>query len=717
MQTSHSFILLSAINHTTSTYAYFLETIYLLYSYLYSYSFVFHSARRLNYFVMVYPTRQRAWVTQNGFQKGGIPHNKGVRYEAVTPPHVENRYLRLTHEQYEMAASGRIYEREAPTTNEHAVTHTMLLRPRGERARTLVTDTQDAINQDAEMDTYRIWHPKLTANLWNSAIDGHRLFKKTCRGSLLWDAAGEQKWGLAWRERLKCDTCDYTSPTHKLYKEVESPSRGPNAATLNVGSQVGMTHTSIAATGLSKILYSANIPAPTRSAFQKSANKARDKIINSNEKSMKAIRKDIRVAKNAVNPHTQCDIDIELDARYNNQVYSGVGNTPFQAATQVTQLVVENCSSQRKVIAETTHDKLCPGCAVNERRMTIGLPAKEHGCSATLRMDESIGNDRRWSRETLTRLQTEGITARNIITDPDSAAYLASVDLYHQGDATNVPTHQLDTRHVTSNQRKFIKKKTFSAGMFPGRTVAAQKKMQGNFANDLATRCHAEHAAAMSASGGDTGKANKRVMIAKEAIIPCYQGNHEGCRRKSQVCKAKKTSNWVTKSPYLPDDFKIKPKQKDIEQLNESIDYRLGHDIMQKVKYLQNTQKVESVNRAIGITNPKNMTFTRNARGRVSSAVHAVNDGVAESIASTCRESGAELTQGTRVTRGLLALSRQNHLRKTYKKSKTAINSRREKRKRLYTLHRNRIETDETTYKSGMLMNSKKNRQDHNYSK
>ena len=77
---------------------------------------------------------------------------------------------------------------------------------------------------------------------------------------------------------------------------------------------------------------------------------------------MKAIREDIQIAENAVNPHTPCDIDIELDARYNNLVYSAVGNTPFQAVTQVTQLAVENCSSQRKVIAETTHDKLCPGC-------------------------------------------------------------------------------------------------------------------------------------------------------------------------------------------------------------------------------------------------------------------------------------------------------------------------------------------------------------------
>ena len=146
---------------------------------------------------------------------------------------------------------------------------------------------------------------------------------------------------------------------------------------------------------------------------------------------MKAIREDIQIAENAVNPHTPFDIDIELDARYNNHVYSAVGNTPFQPATQVTQLAV----------AETTHDKLCPGCAVNERRITIGSPPKEHVCSATLRMDESIGNERRWSRETLTRLQREGITARNIITDPDSQSYLASVDLYQQGDATHVPTH------------------------------------------------------------------------------------------------------------------------------------------------------------------------------------------------------------------------------------------------------------------------------------
>ena len=137
-----------------------------------------------------------------------------------------------------MTASGRIYEREAPTINEHAITNTMLLRPKGERARTLATDTEDAINQEAEMDTYRIWHPMLTADLWNSAIDGHCLFKKTCRGSLQWDAAGEKKWGHAWRERLKCNTCDYISPTHKLYKKVESASRAPNAATLNVGSQV-----------------------------------------------------------------------------------------------------------------------------------------------------------------------------------------------------------------------------------------------------------------------------------------------------------------------------------------------------------------------------------------------------------------------------------------------------------------------------------------------
>ena len=99
--------------------------------------------------------------------------------------------------------------------------------------------------------------------------------------------------------------------------------------------------------------------------------------------------------------------------------------------------------------------------------------------------------------------------------------------------------------------------------MFPGSMVAARKKMQNIFSNDLAARCHAEHAAAMSATGGDTVWANKKVMTAKEAIITCYEGKHDGCWRKSQVCNGKKTLNLVSQSVYLPDDFKIKPSKKD----------------------------------------------------------------------------------------------------------------------------------------------------------
>ena len=95
--------------------------------------------------------------------------------------------MRLTHKQYEMTASGRIYEREAPTIKEHAITNTMLLRPRGERARTLATDTEDAINQEAEMDTYRIWHPMLmygTAPLTDIA-SSRKHVEAACSGLLL----------------------------------------------------------------------------------------------------------------------------------------------------------------------------------------------------------------------------------------------------------------------------------------------------------------------------------------------------------------------------------------------------------------------------------------------------------------------------------------------------------------------------------------------------
>ena len=42
-------------------------------------------------------------------------------------------------------------------------------------------------------------------------------------------------------------------------------------------------------------------------------------------------------------------IDVEMDARYSNPTHSGVGNMPYQDATQMTQLVAENLTKEKKI--------------------------------------------------------------------------------------------------------------------------------------------------------------------------------------------------------------------------------------------------------------------------------------------------------------------------------------------------------------------------------
>merc|ERR1712055_2301 len=125
----------------------------------------------------------------------------------------------------------------------------------------------------------------------------------------------------------------------------------------------GLAHGPISGTGLSKILLSANTPAPSLSSMQKSANKMRDVLVRANETSMANIRADINEAKSALGLPQNKVIDVQVDCVYNNPIWSGSGKTPYQPGTQVTQFAVENCSPHKHIIGITSKNKLCQVCA------------------------------------------------------------------------------------------------------------------------------------------------------------------------------------------------------------------------------------------------------------------------------------------------------------------------------------------------------------------
>ena len=43
----------------------------------------------------------------------------------------------------------------------------------------------------------------------------------------------------------------------------------------------------------------------------------------------------------------QDKLNVEVDCRYSNPIHASTGNTPFQAATQMTQLVAENLTASK----------------------------------------------------------------------------------------------------------------------------------------------------------------------------------------------------------------------------------------------------------------------------------------------------------------------------------------------------------------------------------
>ena len=75
-------------------------------------------------------------------------------------------------------------------------------------------------------------------------------------------------------------------------------------------------------------------------------------------------------------------------------------------------------------------------------------------------MEEVIGNEERWAKESLISLKQDGPEVKEITSDPDSSAYRAADSLYIADITYTEPEHFLDTRHCLGEQiNKTIYKK------------------------------------------------------------------------------------------------------------------------------------------------------------------------------------------------------------------------------------------------------------------
>ena len=137
----------------------------------------------------------------------------------------KREYVRLTPDVQDILDTvGVTYANTASNGDEHYTP--MVLRPRPTHPAMLET-AQSPKTDDAEMETYRLFHSKKTADLLNEAIREHAATHPGCKGNLKFHQAGEVQRGFCWREQLRCDICQYISQRRKLYEEVKSNKQGP----------------------------------------------------------------------------------------------------------------------------------------------------------------------------------------------------------------------------------------------------------------------------------------------------------------------------------------------------------------------------------------------------------------------------------------------------------------------------------------------------------
>lgn len=537
-------------------------------------------------------------------------------------------------------------------------------------------------------DGYRLLHVGKLWDLVNSAMLEHRENHPLCSAKFNFDYNAEQQRGLCWRERVKCELCTYTSTLTNIYAEVSTRRPGAKSATANLGLNIALTQTPIGTAGMRKLFLGSNIPAPSERGMQKCATKVSKIIADENVRDMKVRRTELKLI-NQLRGRPENQIAIQADGLYNNALYAGVGKTPFQPATQCTYTVAENVTSKKQIIALETANKLCSknGYHTGDDATTCDIKSAG-GCTATIPMETNIGDEKKWAKACIKDLCTDCLEVKYITTDPDTGAYKAAEEVQQEMKLKTIPEHQLDTRHLAANHRKFIKNSTGVLAMMRADTKDLRQTLQNRFAVDLSIRCQAELDIIHKKSNGDFEKIQSMTTDVISAIVSCYAGEHSSCAINSYVCQGGRDINWLANSSFLSKNFNIDIENiKNKECLLKCIEYRLRKDMLEKTKLNTNSQKVESANRRIRRSLPKNVTYSRNYRGRAHSAVHNINNGPGESIAKLCRVAGCPITVGSKVAAALVTEQRISETSKLRYKSVLQKYKRKLKQKKLYRLY------------------------------
>lgn len=376
-------------------------------------------------------------------------------------------------------------------------------------------------------------------------------------------------------------------------------------------------------------------------------------------------------------------VSCSADTRYNSNTI-GSSYKYGQNASQAITIVTENQTDLHEVVACEVTNKLCwRGSNKRNNGEPVVCPGGHPKCTANLARHTPI-SERKIGINLGESFATEQFLVKYLTTDGDGKigegmdtgykSKLASMALEKETEDELIKLWDVirhsDYIHLGASQFKKCHNTKFSDQVFNGGTVEERNLQQHLLSLDVKSRCHLIINELHKKYKGDISKIKEKLHSVIEATLNCYAGNHKKCRVNSLVCGGGTTNNWFRKSKFLSARFAQKKyflSTNDSNLLYNILIIRLGASPIDKTKFRTHTNKDESMNRAMSVSNPKNVNFSRNVKPRALSSVFRVKEGTGTANLKKLTFLHADPAPTGRVGHCLKELDKFDQYNKTYK--------------------------------------------------
>ena len=544
-----------------------------------------------------------------------------------------------------------------------------LLRPRPAKAKLADKYLQKITKQDNKSGGMIIVDKGKMFEMFNTCQRKHRAAGKCNMPEF--EIYKEIKKGICWKYNLKCKNCVFVSETFNMYQDVGKRQRGAKTAAPNLALQVGLQDSAIGNDKMRQIFAATDIPPPSRSSMQNSANNVGIKTVALNDEDMGARIESLKRVNELRGLPTDSPIAIQIDARYNS---NNIGSRKKlgQAASQAVGVCCEDHTDQHQIIGMVLQNKLCwTGAWLKARGFDVVCPGNHENCTANIGAHEPL-SEYSIGKELGVKFGLHRLLIKYATTDGDgrsAAGIEEGLQFLHP--LWNV-IRLADPIHLGQSQFRKALSASFSRNMFPGETLVEKAVAQKVFAMDIKTRCHQILDCLLIKYGPNTKLIGDRLPKIVDATVLCYKGDCSKCRYHSIVCEGGKRKNWMKRSVHLsPYELtQLNMNQNDEILLRDILAIKLSTESLEKLKFGTSTQRCEAINRGISSSLPKNVKFSRNAAPRIASAIHRLNNGLAESTHKKLEGLGCPLTRGGGAAASLKAMEKGKEFDKIYKKTR-----------------------------------------------